>query len=279
MKGEATANGAATIINAIAGYRGVAYATTLKTKATVELKPNQKEIKGDAGRIDPTLIEKTVKKTLNYYNKDQGAYVKTQSNIPVARGLKSSSAAANATALATISALNIERNNQEILEITIEAAKEAEVTITGAMDDATASLLGGITITNNEKNKLIERREKNHKALIYIPQKKEYTKRTDVEKTRLLTKEIKKAYELAKNHHIYEAMTINGILYSTALDQDPEIILEALEAGAEAASLSGTGSAYTALVKQKNLQRVKQKWKKHGKVIETKINNEGAKIL
>ncbi len=53
------------------------------------------------------LIEKTAARVLQRFSleKSFGAKIKTLSNIPIARGLKSSSVAANATALATTAAL------------------------------------------------------------------------------------------------------------------------------------------------------------------------------
>lgn len=281
MIGEAEANGAATIINAIAGYHGIAYATTLKTKATVELKPNQEKVIGETrgSELDPTLIQKTVEKTLDHYNKNTGAKVTTESNIPVARGLKSSSAASNAAALATIDALGEKRDNQTILEIAIDAAIEAGVTITGAFDDQTASLLGGITFTNNQNNILEKRIEKNQKILVYVPPQKAETRNTHVKRARLLKKQVRDAYKQAKNGEIYKAMTLNGVLYCSTLGYSPKPILDALENGAKAASLSGTGTAYTAMVTKQTKQKVMKQWEKYsGRVIETKINNKGSQI-
>ena len=112
MAGKATAiaHGAATIVNAIALGKGAAFGVDLWTKAEVKLTDEagiiEAEIASDP-KESTLLIEKTAARVLRRFSleKSFGAKVKTLSNIPIARGLKSSSAAANATALATVAAL------------------------------------------------------------------------------------------------------------------------------------------------------------------------------
>ncbi len=112
MTKEATAiaHGAATIVNAMALGKGAAFGVDLFTKAQVELTDEvaifNAEIVSDP-KESTVLMEKTVARVLQYFKAERrfGAKVKTWSNIPIAKGLKSSSAAANAVALATIAAL------------------------------------------------------------------------------------------------------------------------------------------------------------------------------
>ncbi|RZN62640.1 shikimate kinase [Methanonatronarchaeum sp. AMET6-2] len=281
MKGKAVACGAITIVNAIAGWRGSALAVDLKTTAEVTLDPDTNEIIGDAGGLDPTLIEKTVEKTLDWFGMDLGGAVKTESMIPPSRGLKSSSAAANATVLATASALDCqdEITSKEVLQIGIEAAIEAEVTITGAFDDASASLLGGLTITDNWERELLEHREFERKVVILVPSDTAHSSKTNVERAELLEPLVLKAHEMALEGQIADAMTLNGLLYCATLDFNKDIPLEALEAGAEAAGLSGTGTAYAALVDSGSTENVKEAWEQYGDVIETETNNKGGEII
>ena len=107
----AIAYGAATIVNAIALGKGAALGVDLWTKAEVILTDDPTIIKGkiisDLSE-DTSLMEKTVARIFQYFDMTDkvGAKIKTWSNIPIARGLKSSSAAANAVSLATLEALN-----------------------------------------------------------------------------------------------------------------------------------------------------------------------------
>ena len=103
--GKATAYGAVTIINAISCGLGATLGIDLKTEATVKLTDNPGKI---IGKIYPDieentiLIQKVIEIGLRHFNLNQkyGAIVETKSNIPIARGLKSSSVAANAITLA-----------------------------------------------------------------------------------------------------------------------------------------------------------------------------------
>ena len=102
-------------------------------------------------------MEKTVARVLQRFNAEKrfGAKVKTWSNIPIAKGLKSSSAAANAVALATTAALGETQDDFRIINLGVDAAFDAKVTVTGAFDDACASYFGGVVITDNWNGKLL----------------------------------------------------------------------------------------------------------------------------
>ena len=175
-KAIAIAHGAATIVNAIALGKGAAFGVDLWTRAEVQLtnEPGlfRAEIVSDP-KESTLLIEKTAARILQRFNleKNFGAKIKTLSNIPIARGLKSSSVAANATALATTAALDKTLDDLEIVKLGVEAAFDAKVTITGAFDDACASYFGGIVITDNFKREIIKQLPfpKNLVVLFHVP--------------------------------------------------------------------------------------------------------------
>ncbi|MFX1538728.1 MAG: shikimate kinase, partial [Promethearchaeota archaeon] len=77
------------------------------------------------------------------------------SNIPIAFGLKSSSAVINAAVVATVNAVNVQLSVKQILDISTSVAMQSKISVTGALDDATASLLGGFCITNNTQKLLL----------------------------------------------------------------------------------------------------------------------------
>ncbi|MEM2517447.1 MAG: shikimate kinase [Candidatus Bathyarchaeia archaeon] len=289
MSGKATAisYGAATIINAIATGKGAAFGVKLWTKAEVKLTDNPHVIKSEIAS-DPSestvLIEKTVKKVLEHFRLAGkfGAEVKTWSNIPIARGLKSSSVAANAVALAIVAALQKEVDDLTIINLGVEGAMEAKVTITGAFDDACASYLGGIVITDNFKRRIVKRFKapENLKVLFHIPKAKVYTSSIKVEKLKTISPLVEIAYKEALKGNYWHALTLNGLLYSFALGYNPSIAMDALTAGAVAAGLCGKGPAMTAVVAEDKVDKVKEALMKYeGEVIETEINHEKAKIL
>ena len=103
-------------------------------------------------------MEKTVARVLRRFGLENsfGAKIKTCSNIPIAKGLKSSSAAANAAALAATAALGKTLDDLELVKLGVDAAFDAKVTVTGAFDDACASYFGGVVVTDNLKREIVK---------------------------------------------------------------------------------------------------------------------------
>lgn len=277
LTGSAYAFGAGTIVNAIATLKGCAFAIDLKTYAEVELANDLDGIHGEIeGGGDTSLMERSVTAVLKRFNRSLGGSVRTTSEIPIARGLKSSSAAANASVLATLSALGEKLEPFEIIHLGVRAALDVGVSITGAFDDASASLLGGIVITNNEKMELIKRVEKKSNVLVFIPNERSFTSDVDVHRIRSIAPWVELAYGLAIEGDFEKAMTLNGFLYSAALGFDSEVMMMALERGVKGVGLSGTGSAFIALVDEERVDEIEDAWSDlDGYVIRTKINNKG----
>jgi len=287
LTGRAVAYGAITVINAISCGLGAALGVELKTEAYVELTDRPGRIEGkilsDPGE-STILIEKAVSKVLEYFGlqDEYGAYVETRSNIPIARGLKSSSVAANAIVLAVLDALEEEIDDMTILNLGVDAAIDAGVTITGAFDDASASYFGGLTITDNRRREILKhiRDIKQYPVLIYVPEGKIYTSRSDVRRMRVIADEVRALHRMALRGDYWQAMTLNGIIYSEILGFDAGTAIDALENGALAAGLSGTGPAVAAVVPEENIDDVREAWsKREGRLIETKINLKKAHVL
>ena len=284
MHGHGCANGAGTIVNAIAIWKGAAFCIDLETTADVELDECSDAGAGDAGRItgrienadtaDTALITRCVSLVLDRFGYRCDGVVTTRSEIPIARGLKSSSAAANATVLATLDAIGETLPLMDVVSMGVRAALDVGVTITGAFDDACASALGGIVITDNRNMELVERLVYESDVLIYLPEEKAFTADTDVTRSKAIAPLVEVAYRLALDHDFENAMTLNGLLYCAALGFDTEIVMGALEIGVLGVSLSGTGSAYTALVGRDQIQELKGCWSDMGgSVIQTRIVN------
>ena len=284
---EAISYGAATIINAIATGKGAAVGVDLWTKAAVTLTD-------EIGYIDviihsdssenPTLAQKTVLHLLKYYGleNDFGAKVETRSNIPVARGLKSSSVATNAIALATTTALKRSLDDIELVKLGVDAALDAKVTITGAFDDACASYFGGVVITDNTQRRIIKRFKPTEKlvVLFYVPSKKTYTINSDVKRIKAVADAVRIAYNEALKGNYWSALTLNGLIYSAVFGYDPLPALDALAAGAVASGLSGTGPAVSAIVPEEKVNFVKAAWDKWGvDILESQINLQKARVI
>ena len=286
-KAEAISHGAATIINAIATGNGAAIGVDLWTKAVVALTDEaghvEVTIRSDSSE-NPALAQKTVERILKHFGLEQqfGAKIETTSNIPVARGLKSSSAAANAIALATTAALEHSLDDVTVVKLGVDGALDAKVTITGAFDDACASYFGGIVITDNMERAIIKRFEPTEAiaVLFYVPAEKTYTICSDVKRMKGMASAVKIAYKEALNGNYWAALTLNGLIYSSALGYDSSPAVDALITGAVAAGLSGTGPAVSAIVPEDKIELVKDVWRKReGEILAAHINLEKAKVM
>ncbi|MGP8022752.1 MAG: shikimate kinase [Methanobacterium sp.] len=291
MKVKVRSPGSATVINAISTGCGSAFGIQLYITVEVELTSNSKITCKTEDDVDTSLMQICVENVLKKFQIESGVKVKTKSNLPIASGLSSSSATSNAVVLATIHALlntyeikpntNISLDDMGIINLAVDSSLQAGVTITGAFDDASASYLGGLTITNNLQRKIIRRDKWNeHNILIYMPDKKSLTRDADVARMKLLAPWVKLAFKEALNGNIHQALTLNGFLYCTALHYNPDIALDALEAGAVAAGLSGTGPSFVAIADDNNSPLIMDAWKSYpGKVISTKVDNQGTKVI
>ncbi len=289
MSGEATAiaHGAATIVNAIALGKGAAFGVDLWTKAEVKLTNEPYLVKGSI-TSDPEestlLIERTVTRVLQHFGVEDrfGARVKTWSNIPAARGLKSSSAAANAVALASVAALGKALDDVAIVDLGVDASFDARVTITGAFDDACASYFGDTVITDNLKRRIVKRLPlpENLTVLFHVPVKKAYTANSNVKRLETVKPLVKVAYKEALKGNFWQALTLNGLIYSSATGYDATIAIDALAAGALAAGLCGKGPAVTTVVSYDKVDNVREALQQYeGDILPARLNHEKAKVL
>lgn len=285
-RAAAVSHGAVTVINAIASGIGSAIGIDLWTRAEVEILPEKKILASIPGHetADTTLIKNCVRKVFEKHKiTDLGAKVTTQSNIPICKGLKSSSAAANAVTLATIKALDLKASDIEIVKIGVEAALDSKVTITGAFDDASASYFGGLVLTDNVNRRLLLRRhfDEKMKAVILIPRMRRPTRTTEtLTRTRLLNKLITPLTELVKSGSPELAMSLNGFLYGACYNSPIKLIFKALEAGAAGASVSGTGPAIAALIDEGKVDELRKSWSGvEGEIRVADINNRKASVV
>ncbi len=270
MDGRGVAPGAGTILNALATGTGSAFAIDLETEATVSL-TNDGVIEGEIEAepdADTTLIERCVVRTVETFGEsypidteELGARVTTKSDVPMASGLKSSSAAANATVLATIDALDLDGvvDPLEACRVGVRAARDVGVTATGAFDDASASMLGGITVTDNEADELLAHETADWHVLVFTPPKRSFSADADVEACRRIGPMAELVADLALDGRFGEAMTVNGFVFCSALEFPTRPLLEALP-DTTGVSLSGTGPSYVAVGERDELEVVRERW-------------------
>jgi len=258
-KGRGVARAAGSIINAIVSGRGGSFGIDLKTWAEVEV--------NDSGRInisiedheheDKYLVHRCVSKVLDTYapHKHYGAKVITRSEIPMSRGLKSSSAASNAVIRATLDALDVDVDPFEAIKIGTRASREAGISRTGAFDDACASWFGGICLTDNNSEALLRRGrfDRDYIAIIHIPDHKIRKRDIPLHRISAWSEIMELAFGMAITRDYLRAMMINSLCISAALDLDQEVAMNALIHGAAAAGFTGTGPSTIILIKASRL--------------------------
>jgi shikimate kinase len=289
LSGQATAvaHGAATIVNAIALGKGAAFGVDLWTKAHVELTDEPEIIKAEITsdpNESPLLTQSTAIRVLNHFKADKqfGAKITSWSNIPAARGLKSSSVAANAVVLATAGALGQKLDDLDAVRLGVQAAFDAKVTVTGAFDDASASYFGGVVITDNSAQKIVKclPLPEDVVVLFHVPPQKAYTINADVQRLKTVKPLVELAYDEALKGNIWDALTLNGLVYSAASNQNSKIAIDALAAGAVAAGLCGKGPSTTAVCPVDKIDSVKVALQVYeGEILQANLNTEKAKVI
>ncbi|RLE72169.1 MAG: shikimate kinase [Thermoprotei archaeon] len=249
VEGVGVAYGAITVVNAIPAFKGAAIGVDLKVVARVklvekEIVEGRSRVRGKNVHYDTSLLEGVLRVLKKRIGLETGLIVEIESEIPACGGLKTSSAVANAVIAGISDALDLGLPPLKVAEMSAEANLISGVSITGAFDDACASLLGGLCITDNGEKKLVKRVEvPSFKTIILAPSftvKKSHLK---IERLKLMKTFFEKIWNIALSGDWREALFLNGILCSLALGYDTSLALEAITRGAVTAGLSGTGPA------------------------------------
>lgn len=267
MKGESIAFGAISIVNGIPNGIGAAAGIKLKVHVTAETIEDgiiRSSIKiNDNVTVDDKLIKAAFNVLKNTFKIQNGLHLDINSEIPISRGLKSSSAVANAIIDASLKALGIKLRKIDIIKLGIKAAIDAGVTITGAFDDACASMFGGVHITDNLSLKILTSYDiEETKVVILVPT--QHTPKTSINKEALkkVSHLMNIPITLALKKQWLEALTINGLIISMPLQIDTKPIWDALKSGAKAAGITGTGPAIVAITDEPGT--IIDIWEKYG---------------
>lgn len=280
--------GSATIINAIATGFGSAFGIGLDIQCEAKTISDGIKCSNDVG-ASTDLMDLCVEKVFERYGIDGnnfGLKIKTKSSLPMASGLSSSSASSNAVVALASNIISEEFDfkpltDMEIINLAIDASIEAGVTITGSFDDATASYFGGVVVTDNKNREFIIREAMDdYNILVYMPNFHSKSGDSDVNRMRVLAPLVETAFDFAKNKNYFKALNLNGLIYASALGFDSAIAIDAIQAGAIASGLSGTGSSFVAICDEGSCDDIKDVWGSlEGRVIETHVDNEGCSFL
>ena len=290
--GHAMCRGAFTIINGIATGNGGACGVELRLLARVELtdRPGVVALQARGPLVGPgpddSLARACAARLLAMKGGGEaeafGVLVETVSEIPASRGLKSSSAAANAILLAGLEALGEQMEPLDVVGMGVDCAVDAGVTLTGAFDDAVATMFGGAVLTDNERRSILTWPEVRDdlRVLFLVPQRtitKASLHREDFAPAR---EEVQRAFDLARAGDLAKAITLNGRAYAPILGVDNGPADAALAAGAWAAGMTGTGPAIAVLCTVEDLEAVLAALAPfQGTLVRTGVNREPGRAL
>ncbi|MDG6954494.1 MAG: shikimate kinase [Nitrososphaerota archaeon] len=280
--------GAVSIVNAIASGRGASLAVNLPTTARVTIRERRGEWKEstNGSPSTSTLLQRTVRKAIMTLGENPERYsgrIETETSAPVGVGLKTSSSSSVAAALATFSAFGRpDYEPKEVLECSVSASLASGTSVTGAMDDAAACLLGGGALTDNRSNHIVATVRLGTPLVVLIRVPHDGSRRASVppSEVRRFAELADSVFDQAMRGGIWKAMILNGLLYSAIYGYPNSDALEALESGALGAGLSGTGPAVASVFDDAaKADKLESSWKEGGGVtIRTETCDGGARI-
>ena len=117
-------------------------------------------------------------------------------------------------------------------------------------------------------------------VLFHVPPQKAYTANSNVGRLRSVKPLVEIAFDRVLEGRVWEALTLNGLIYSSASNLNPAIAIDALAAGAVAAGLCGKGPAVTVVVSKDKVTSVEAALLKYeGEVLQANLNSKKAKVL
>ncbi|MGC8569038.1 MAG: shikimate kinase [Nitrososphaeria archaeon] len=173
----------------------------------------------------------------------EGRYsVKVRSEVPVGVGLKSSSAYTSAIALAALR-LKGEEDPFRAVRISAKVSRALGLSYTGAYDDAYASVLGGIVLTDNSNGRLISRISAPESWKVTIGYYEGSRKRVEREKLEAFRELGLLAKSMFESGRLMLASLTNSLIVAAANGYSADPFLRFSEEGL-ISGISGNGPAY-----------------------------------
>lgn len=256
MRGVGEAYGAITLVNALPTGRGAAAAVELTSTAIATLRPAQDptepSIQIAAEQWSP-LVEAAAHRALSEFPPPSTSTLtlEIQSGIPVARGLKSSSAVSSALVAAVARASGHRVDAPTVARLSADVSQGIGLSATGAFDDAFASIAGGCALTDNPTRTVLARPHlpDDIEVILWIPRATHGPSVEWHERFRARREEGQAAVDAALEGDLWEAMERNTALVEDVMGYRYAALRDSLrEAGAVASGVSGLGPTLATLV-------------------------------
>ena len=264
MIGRAQASAAISIVNALPLGIGAALGIEWPARATASLDHDRS--RGLSTSVEPrasatALVRSAARTAVARF--DPGATgrlsLTVRSTIPVARGLKSSSAVSSSIALATARALGREPPVVEIAKIAADAGRSTGTSATGAFDDALAGLVPGGVVTDNRRDTELRRLDigGDLAVALWIPARRHPPSPKVLRRFQRDLSLARRAADAALAGDWVAAMAANTALVESAMEYRYGPIHAAVDrAGATAAGVSGLGPTFAAVAPVSQIGRV-----------------------
>jgi shikimate kinase len=265
VHGVGRASGAVTIVNALPTGVGSALGVGLyaDAEATIGSPPDRSDIEWltlDSG--DPTpLVTTSVRLALERFapGERHSIALRLRSEIPPARGLKSSSAVASAISLAVADAMGARPSVEEVATLSARASLNAGVSATGAYDDALAGLSEGFVVTDNLRQRVLrqEPADPDWLALLLVPGATHSASPQWRESFRAAAPASRRAVDAVLRADWWRAMELNSDLVERTMGYSFRAARDRLvAAGALGAGVSGLGPALAAIGPGEAMRRI-----------------------
>jgi shikimate kinase len=254
MHGVSRTSAAVTVVNALPTGIGCAIGIARYVTASVDLE------RGRPDTVDCTPVESatplvtaSVRAALARFGRgeDRHATLDLRSDVPVSKGLKSSSAVSTATIRAVARASGANPSALAVAQLAAEVGRSVGVSATGALDDGLAGLRSGFMVTDNRTDSLIEREslDGDWAAVVFLPPGRHPPAPGLREKFEAASDEGRRAVDAALSGRYPEAMRLNTALVERLMGYDYSALRARLAAaGAWVAGVSGLGPALAAFV-------------------------------
>ena len=251
MTGIGRSHGAITVVNAMPLGIGATIGIDLETKARFLTGGEYRKVNiindpGENTDMAEICVRETYREIVEMEPK--GWNLDICSQIPVSRGLKSSSSACNAIISAVLEENGKYMEKMDVVRLGVRCAREAGVTVTGSFDDACGCHLGGFVVTDNRDDTVILHRNiEEYDVILHVPEHKIRKAGLPLEALIGTAPEMEKVLNVARSDPL-KALTMNGEIISRASGLDNSLAKRAMEAGALGAGLSGAGPAIAIVV-------------------------------
>ena len=260
--GETTA--AITVVNALPTGIGSAIGIDIKARAEIDLHPSGSHGKWDvkiAERARSPLVISSLTEALRRFAPGSSGTgeLTLHSEIPLARGLKSSSAVSSAVVLAVARATDAEVLPIDVARISATVSTSIGLSATGALDDALAGLSTGVVVTDNRRGELLKSYPTESKlgVVLYIPNVAHAPSPAWVSAFAAEEATSRVAVDAALRGDWVAAMGENTQLVERVLQYEyGPLRAELLRRGAIASGVSGMGPALAAVAPRGRLREV-----------------------